>query len=127
MPIPNATSEAIEHDEADNRVVLPASTAATLDCPTVTLFELDGREFTVPAKPRAAVALRYLRAIKQGGQELAAAQLLTDLLGADGFNALCDYEDLTSDQLKSIMSAAQRLSVGSLEEAFSGNSNGSKR
>lgn len=123
----NQTVAVLEHDEADNRVVLPASTAAALDCPVVVLFELDGREFTVPAKPRAVVSLRYLRAIKQGGQELAAAQLLTDLLGADGFNALCEYEDLTPAQFKAILEAAQRLSIGSMEEAFGGNSNGSKR
>lgn len=121
------TADEIEHDEASNRIVLPASTASTLEQDMVVLFELDGREYRVPARPRAAVALRYLRAIRDGGVQSAAAQLLTDLLGADGFNALCDYEDLTPQQLKTIMEAAQKLTVGSLEEAFGGNSDGSRR
>lgn len=123
----NSTTEMIDEVPADNRVVLPASTAAVLSADTVVLFELDGKEFHVPAKPRAAVALRYLRAVKQGGQQLASAQLLTDLLGAYGFDALCDYEDLTPKQFKAILEAAQRLSIGAMEDAFGGNSNGSVR
>jgi hypothetical protein len=124
---PNATAGAIEHNEADNRVVLPASTAGTILEDTVVLFELDGREYRVPARPRAAVALRYLRAVRDGGPERGSAQLLTDLLGADGFDALCDYEDLSGDQLKAIMDAAQKLTLGAMEDAFGGNSRGSKR
>jgi hypothetical protein len=123
----NQTTHEIEHDETDNRVVLPPSTARTLSEDTLVLFELDGREYRVPAKPRAVVALRYLRAVRDGGTEKGAAQLLTDLLGADGFDALCDYEDLQPEQLKSIMDAAQKLTLGSVEEAFGGNSRGSKR
>lgn len=123
----NQTAHDIEHDETDNRVVLPPSTAATLGEDTLVLFELDGREYRVPARPRAVVALRYLRAVRDGGTEKGAAQLLTDLLGADGFDALCDYEDLQPEQLKAIMDAAQKLTLGSVEEAFGGNSPGSKR
>lgn len=120
------TAQEIEQtDSADNRIVLPASTAGTLLEDTVVLFELDGREYRVPSRPRAVIALRYLRAVKKGGTELGAAQLLTDLLGVDGFDALCDYEDLQPAQLKDIMSAAQKLTLGSVEEAFGGNSSGS--
>lgn len=122
-----ATQLELEHVPADNRVVLPPSTAATLHEDTVVLFELDGREYRVPARPRAVVALRYLRAVRKGGTEAGAAQLLTDLLGVDGFDALCEYEDLQPEQLKAIMDAAQKLTLGSVEEAFGGNSRGSKR
>ena len=124
------TSGVIEQeapDVSDNRIVLPPSTAGTIFQDTVTLFELDGREYRVPARPRATIALRYLRAVRTGGTESGAAQLLTDLLGVDGFDALCDYDDLQPEQLKQIMDAAQRLALGSVEEAFGGNSRGSKR
>lgn len=114
-------------ESPDNRVILPASTAATLTEDSVVLFELDGREYRVPARPRAVIALRYLRAIRKGGTELGSAQLLTDLLGVDGFDALCEYEDLEPGQLKAIMAAAQKLSLGAIEEAFEGNSRGSSR
>jgi hypothetical protein len=122
----SATAAAIEHDEADNRIVLPASTPGTLT-DTVVLFELDGREYTVPARPRAVIALRYLRAVRDKGTDAAAATLLTELLGVDGFDALCDYEDLTGEQMKAIMESAQKLTMGGMEEAFGGNSNGSRR
>jgi hypothetical protein len=121
------TAQVLEQDDADNRIVLPASTAASLSEDRVVLFELDGRAYDVPARPRAVIALRYLRAVRTGGTELAAAQLLTDLIGTDGFDALCDYEDLTPTQFKAIMDAAQKLSLGAVEEAFAGNSPGSKK
>ena len=123
-PISNTTADAIE--QRDDRVVLPPSTAATMT-DTVVLFELDGREFRVPARPRAVVALRYLRAVRDKGSDVAAATLLTELLGVDGFDALCEYEDLTADQFKEIMAAAQKLTMGAMEAAFGGNSPGSKR
>lgn len=120
------TTGQIEPREDDNRIVLPASTAAAIS-DTVVLFELDGREFRVPAKPRVTVALRYLRTVRDKGTDVAAASLLTELLGVDGFDALCEYEDLTVDQFKSIMDAAQKLTMGAIEKAFGGNSPGSKR
>lgn len=123
----NQTATVLEQDEASNRIVLPPSTAKTLSENTVVLFELDEREYRVPAKPRAVIALRYLRAVRRGGTEAGAAQLLTDLIGVDGFDALCEYEDLESGQLKQIMEAAQKLALGAVEEAFGGNSPGSKR
>lgn len=126
-PAMSYTAQAVEDSPPDNRVRLPASTAATLSEDTTVLFELDGREYRVATRPRAAVALRYLRAARTRDQAYASAQLLTDLLGTDGFDALCDYEDLTPDQLKQIMQAAQRLVLGGMEEAFGGNSPGSKR
>lgn len=120
----SSTSQEIEHDTADNRVVLPASTAATVT-DTVVLFELDGREFHVPARPRAVIAVRYLRNVRRKGVDTAAAALLEELLGVDGFDALCEYEDLTAEQFKTIISAAQRLAMGSMDEVTEGNSRGS--
>jgi hypothetical protein len=125
-PPSNSTAEAITPTVPAALVTLPASTASSMT-DTVVLFELDGREYRVPARPRAVVALRYLRAVRDKGTDVAAATLLTELLGVDGFDALCEYEDLTADQFKSIMTAAQKLTMGAMEEAFGGNSPGSKR
>ncbi len=120
------TATEIERDDADNRIILPASTPGTLT-DTVVLFELDGRAYEVPARPRPVIALRYLRAVRDKGTDVASATLLTELLGVDGFDALCDYEDLTGEQMQAIMQAAQKLTMGGLEEAFAGNSRGSGR
>jgi hypothetical protein len=122
-----ATAKAIESENSTEVVVLPPSTASAVTADQVALFSLDGRDYTVPAKPRAAIALRYLRNIKNHGTDHAAAAMLEELLGVDGFNALCDYDDLTAEQMKAIMVAAQKLAMGAVEEAFAGNSPGSKR
>jgi hypothetical protein len=125
-PPSNDTAEAITPTVSAALVTLPPSSAASM-ADTIVLFELDGREYRVPARPRAVVALRYLRAVRDKGTDVAAATLLTELLGVDGFNALCEYEDLTAEQFKAIMDAAQKLTMGAMEEAFGGNSPGSKR
>jgi hypothetical protein len=123
----NQTHEAIR-DEADNAGVieLPATTPEVIG-DTVVLFKLDGREYSVPAEPRAAVALRYLRNVRRKSTDYAAATLLEELLGVDGFDALCEYDQLKPDQFKQIMAAAQKLTMGAFEEAFGGNSPGSSK
>jgi hypothetical protein len=109
-------------DEGVEIIELPASTASSL-VDRIPLFKIDGREYTVPAVPRAVVGIRYLRNLRRKGQDFAAASLLEELLGVDGLDALCDYEDLTQEQFKAIMAGAQKLVMGGLED--SGNSNGS--
>lgn len=105
----------IVDDEVTEPIVLPASTASAIT-ETVCLFIVDGREIHVPAQPRAAVAIRYLRNLKRKGTDYAAAAMLEELLGPDGLDALADYDDLTRDQMKQIMAAAQKLVMGSMED-----------
>lgn len=81
----------------------------------IVLFSIDGREYDIPAKPRANIALKYLWEVKQRGQEVAAATLLEELIGAEGFQALMEYDDLTQDQLKTVMEAAQKVVLGNAE------------
>jgi len=63
-------------------------TGAVPPSPDVELFSLDGVSYTIPAKPRVNLALRYLWHAKQYGEDRAAAELLESLLGADGFEVL---------------------------------------
>ncbi len=111
-------------DEGVEVIELPASTASAVT-DRVVLFKIDGREYSVPATPRAVIGIRYLRNLRRQGQDFAAAALLEELLGVDGLDALCDYDDLTTEQFKSIMSSAQKLVMGAMEDE--GNSNGSAR
>jgi hypothetical protein len=123
----NLTHETItEADNDTSRIVLPATTPEVIG-DTVVLFELDGREYRVPAEPRAAVALRYLRNVRRKTTDYAAATLLEELLGVDGFDALCEYDQLKPEQFKGILAAAQKLTMGAFEEAFGGNSPGSSK
>lgn len=86
----------------------------------VDLFSIDGKTYQIPAKPRANVVLRYLHDIQHSNEDLAAARLLESLLGAEGFNALMDYDDLELEQFQAVLQAAQEVVMGAIEAA-SGN------
>lgn len=118
------TTHAVKVMDNFEPIELPALTASSLT-DTVCLFVIDGREFHVPAKPRAVLAIRYLRDLRRKGADHATAALLEGLLGPDGLDGLCEYEDLTQDQFKDIMQAAQRLTMGAMEDE--GNSSGSDK
>ncbi len=81
----------------------------------IELFSLDGVSYTIPAKPRANLALRYLYEAKSIGTDYAATNLLEALVGTDGYQALMNYDDLTGDQLQEVLDAAQKITLGTLE------------
>lgn len=109
-------------------VALPAPSTEPVEVAMVTLFSIGDKEYQVPKKPSATVSLKYLRDVRNHGEETAAANLIAVLLGEEGFEALCDYEDLTDEQWEAIQSAAQKHVVGSREKANRGNGGrGSKR
>lgn len=93
----------------------------------VELFTLDGRVFSIPAKPRVSVALRYLWHARQYGEDRAAAELLEALLGAEGFEALVNYDDLTAEQFQAVLDAAQKVTLGALEDAKGNSGSGQRR
>lgn len=83
----------------------------------VPLFKLDGEEFTIPAQPKATIALRYLYDVRVKGEDIAASRLLESLLGEEGFQALMNHESLTFTQLQQVMAVAQQVVLGAVEEA----------
>lgn len=85
------------------------------DVEQIELFSIDGKSYSIPNKPRVNVALRYLKLAREQGVDAAAAYLIESLIGADGYEALMNYEDLTSEELASIVSAAQKATLGGLE------------
>jgi len=81
---------------------------------TVELFELNGVKYHVPNRTRPNVSLKYLRLAQQKGEGVAAAYLIEALVGAEGFDALSEYEHLTDEQYKSVMKAARQIVLGSV-------------
>ena len=102
-------------------------TGSAPEAPSVELFSLDGVSYTIPAKPRVNLALRYLWHAKQYGEDRAAAELLESLLGAEGFEALMNYDDLTGDQFEAIMRVATKYTLGALEDTTGKSGSGSNR
>lgn len=83
----------------------------------VTVFSIDDVDYTVPANPRPNVSLRFMRNIKNHDENYAMAQLMEDMLGVDGWDALCDFDALTDDELTQIMDLVQELAMGGAEKA----------
>lgn len=109
-------------------VVLPAPDEnATVEVEMVTLFSIGDDEYQIPKTPSAMVGMRYLRNVREKGDDYAAAELMTELLGEDGFNALCDYPNLPDEQLEAIMKAAQKHVMGSLEKIRGNSGRGPRR
>jgi hypothetical protein len=86
----------------------------------VPLFTIDGTEYTVPAKPRPNIGLKYLWDLKIKGEEIAKADLLAAMLGEDGFAALSNFEDLTADDLEAVMKAVEDIALGEPEKGTPG-------
>lgn len=83
---------------------------------TVELFSIDGQSYSIPKKPRVNLALRYLKMAREEGADAASAYLLEQLVGPAAYDALMNYEDLTSETLGAIMEAAQKVTLGGLED-----------
>lgn len=96
-------------------MTIELSSKAPADSETVELFSLDGKTFAIPARPRVNLALRYLKLARTQGAEQAGAFLLEELLGEDAYEALCDSETLTSENLNDIITVAQKVTLGGLD------------
>ena len=81
----------------------------------VALFIIDDVEYTVLKKPRPNIGLKYMRVLKEQGQEIAIAGLLEDMLGREGYVALTECEDLTEEEFEAVMALVQKLALGDRE------------
>jgi hypothetical protein len=86
----------------------------------VPLFSIGDREFTILARPRPNIGLKYLRisrkpVSKGGGEQAATDYLLTALLGEEGYEALTDFDELTSEQFAKVLAIASKVAFGALE------------
>ncbi len=82
----------------------------------IEIFRLGGAVYSIPDRPRVNLALKYLWLAKTRGEEIAGQWMLEELLGADAYQALMDFDDLTDTQFAAIMNRAQQVGLGSLEQ-----------
>lgn len=80
----------------------------------VPLFAIDDKEYTVPIRPPVSLALKYLRTLKDRGTSVAVALILEELLGADGYEALCNYPDLEPEEFEAVAKAAITITLGAM-------------
>ena len=81
----------------------------------VPLFYIDDVEYTVAKRPNVNVGLQMMHLFRTQGEAAATDYVLDKLLGADGYAALREYDDLTPAQFKHICQVAVKLALGSLE------------
>lgn len=84
----------------------------------VVLFSLNGTDYYVPKKVGPNIALRYLRDVRRHGKEHAIGGLMEAMLGERGMDALAEYEDLTTEDLESVMVAVEKHVLGPLEKSM---------
>ena len=98
-------------------------TTKAADAPEVRipLFSIDGREYTIPAEPNLTVGLKAYRLAASvpnldAGEAIALNFILTEMLGADGYDALLSYEDITREQFAKVAEICRGLTLGQIED-----------
>lgn len=93
----------------------PRLTSSSEPARRVALFYINDTEYTVTTRPGVNVGLKYLHLNRTQGEAIAFDYLLEKLLGAEGYQALMDYDDLTQEQFQQICEVAAKLTLGALE------------
>lgn len=93
----------------------------------VHLFTLNGVEYTIPGKPRVNIALKYLKLARQKSEIEAAMHLLPSMIGEEAFDALTEYDDLTTDMLEKVCMAAAKVTMGGLEKSLGKSNSGPRK
>jgi hypothetical protein len=94
---------------------------------TIALFYIDDVEYRIPDRFPASLALRYLKRLREVGEEAAVGWMLEDTIGTEAYEALMGYDKLTDENMEHIMKVVSKLLLGSLEAPKGSSSNGSTR
>ena len=86
----------------------------------VVAFYIDDHAYTVPAHVSPSVALRFMKAARTGGTELAMSELLEEMLGPEAHDALMNYRHLTQQQLADLVHLIRRHAMGAIEDPKEG-------
>jgi hypothetical protein len=78
----------------------------------VPLFSIDGTTYSLLRNPPPTVGLRYMHLARTSSIQAATDYLLEVMLGAEGYEALMNYEQLTREQFDWVMDQAIKRSLG---------------
>lgn len=93
----------------------------------VPAFSINGVTYSILTKPKVNAGLKYVHLARTRGAEIAVDFMLETLLGAEGYAALMDFDDLTEEDLTAVMNAATRIMTGAIEAPKEKRSAGSRR
>jgi hypothetical protein len=81
----------------------------------IDLFRIDGTVYTMSVRPKANASLKYAWIAREQGLQAAAGYALEALIGAEGYQALMEFDGLTPEALDQIVSAASKIMAGAAE------------
>ena len=90
-------------------------------------FAINGTTYSILTRPRTNQGLKYVHLARTKGSEIAIDYMLEVLLGAEGYTALREFDDLTEDDLKAVIDAASRIMAGAVEAPKEKPGRGSRR
>jgi hypothetical protein len=120
--MPTTAKQAKPGAEAAFEPIAITSRPADAAIEMVTLFEIDGKAYQIPAKPDAGLALQVVEDAVEHGSVVADLMMLKRVIGDEGFQALKDCGALTGDHLRRLSDAVTKITLGALEDEESGNS-----
>lgn len=82
------------------------------------LFSLGDQHFFMPDEIPPNIAFKFLRDRRREDQPYAVAGLLEALLGAKALDALAEADDMSKEDMKTLMKIIQDKVMGELEEAM---------
>jgi hypothetical protein len=102
-------------DNSTSSVIAVKSSGVKKD--RVVLFTIDDVEYDVPAKPGINITLKFLNTMRKSDNEMfAALQLLEDMLGAEKYADLLNFEELTDELLGKILEQCVALAMTRVED-----------
>lgn len=94
----------------------------TEDVEMVDLFEVRGVMYQVPAKPPFTHALKAVSTARTQGAGMAELMILEEVVGPQGWAALCSAKGVKGAQVAKLANAVSLLVFGAMEDEASGNS-----
>ena len=84
------------------------------------LFEIDGREYTVPVEVGGEIGLRATRIAEEKGEIAAELYVIEQTIGMDAYEALCAVENLPKKTLAAILTVCREKVFGGMEQEGKG-------
>lgn len=84
------------------------------------LFEIDGKEYTIPVELGGEIGLRATRLAEEKGEIAAELFVIDQTIGREAYDALCAVENLPKTTLSAIMSVCREKVFGGMEQEGKG-------
>lgn len=84
------------------------------------LFEIDGKEYTVPVELGAEIGLRATKIVEEKGEIAGELFIIDQTIGREAYDALCAVDGLPKKVLAGIMAVCREKVFGGMEEEGKG-------